>query len=219
MSAPVSVRTLPVRFYAGMSGIEQDARVASNQHSLLFPSSSGEEEEEEEEEEEDGGPTEEEWCAKMQTFLLSSRAPPSLGSLLNPEKLNPELSYDDKLLMPGPSSALSPAASNAAPAAHRSIPLLVQQGTSSHSHSLKQSLDTRLLPPLLPTFAAGPKADSDHGHAQRLDSRLHKLTDTQATLMSSLGKFSKVISKVTFHRKYTRVLTFENLFQAPHSVT
>ena len=199
----MSVVTLSVRFFAGMSGIEQDGRVAANLHNLQFSSSSREEDEEDEEEEEHGGPTEEEWCAKMQTFL--PRAPTSLGSLLNREKQGITgaaydnlfgMSHDDKLMMPGQSSALFPAASNAAPAAHRSIPLtsplLVQQGgTSSHINSLKQplcTLETRLLPPLLPTFAAGPKADSDHRHAQRLDLRLHKLTDTQATLMSSLGQ-------------------------------
>jgi hypothetical protein len=223
-----------------MTGFERDGRLASNQHQnahLLFSSSSGEESEEDEEDEEDGGPTEEEWCAKMETFQISSRPPPSLGSLRNSQKL--AATHDDcndslllptqqqKLLLPGQSesqsSALSRAASNAAPAAHRPNPLLRQQGTSSHSNSLQPLFSTRLLPPLLPTFAAGPKADSDHGHPQRLDSRLHRferLTDTRATLMSSLGtSFQKVISIVTFPSKYTRALTFENFFQALHSVT
>ena len=178
-----SARSLSHVFvFAGMSLSEQGGH--DKDVNLQFSSSS---EEEEEKEDEEGGPTEEEWCTMMETYLLSSTAPPSLETMLkSPGKKAAEktLSQPRAKLLPGLSSPFSPTASSAySITARRSFPLPVQPG-HSHANLLKNPLDTHFLPPLLPTFNARAKVGVEEGQA----ARCQKLTDTQATLTSSPGQ-------------------------------
>lgn len=123
----------------------------------------------------------------METYLLSSTAPPSLETMLkSPGKKAAEktLSQPRAKLLPGLSSPFSPTASSAySITARRSFPLPVQPG-HSHANLLKNPLDTHFLPPLLPTFNARAKVGVEEGQA----ARCQKLTDTQATLTSLPGQ-------------------------------